>query len=364
MSVLHDAHDTAEGSTMPAIAAIPTGLAVPSEVARPPSRAPALRPFPGSFHFKRILVPLDGAFYAERALPYATGLARLTGAGIVLGYVSPPSLPAPTQVARRVAEEIVGHEHEPHATDMEAYLDAQRVLQAFHAPAVSVATIEDSDTAFGLRQMAEHDQSDVLVLATHARQGIARQVLGSTVDTLVEQSHLPLLIIPPNVTVPPEPPSFARVLVPLDGSEVAEHALGLLVELLQAAAGPDVTRWEVTNWQITLLSVIESRTRKGEAQTYLDEVEVRLNATGLPQGMRIAKRVLLGSAPGAIVDVADHGAQAICPPDVSTGSFDLVMMATHGRGGLGCLLYGSVARYVLPRVAAPVLLVHPTDVSM
>ncbi len=352
----------------PAIEGTPMRMEAAPPPAPPAPAAVPLRPFPGSFRFTRILVPLDGTFYAERALPYATGLARLTGASLILGHVSLPPLPAPAQVARRLAEEVVGHSQRAHdpgatdrATDMEAYLEAQCVLQAFRAPTVSVETIEDRDPVFGLRQLAEHDQSDVMVLATHARQGIERQVLGSTVDALVEQSHLPLLVIPPHVVVPSEPPSFARMLVPLDGSAVAEYALALLVGLLQAAASTEVIHWEVTNWQITLFTVTESRALKVEARAYLEEVEVRLKATALPEGVRISTRVLLGSAPGAIVAVADHGVRS---PDVITGPFDLVVMATHGRGGLGRLLYGSVTRYVLPRVAVPVLVVHPTDVSI
>jgi nucleotide-binding universal stress UspA family protein len=311
--------------------------------------------------FKRVLVPLDGTFYAERALPYVTALARLTGASLILGHVSPPPMPAPAAAARRIAGDIVGRGREPQSSDMQMYLDAQRTLQAFRAPAVSIETIEDSDVVFGVRQLAERSEAGMLVLATHARQGLERRILGSTADGLVEQSHLPLLIIPPHVTIPPTAPTFARVLVPLDGSRVAEHALGLVVGLIQAAASPDVAHWDVTSWQITLYTVVESRVLEADALGYLEEVEARLAALPLAEGVRITKQIVLGSPPGAIVAEANHGTQS---PETTTSPFDLVAMATHGRGGLGRMLYGSVAGYVLPRVAVPVLLVHPTDVSM
>jgi nucleotide-binding universal stress UspA family protein len=321
-----------------------------------------LRPVPGGCQFKRVLAPLDGSFYAERALPYATALARLTGADLLFGYVRLPSPPAPVEVVRRVAADLLSREREPHPTDVQAYLDALRVLQAFHTPTVRVETIEQSDAAHGLRQLAEQDQSDGIVLATHARQGIERQVLGSTVDALVEHSHLPLLIIPPNVLVQPEP-SFGNVLVPLDGSHVAEHALGALMGVIRASASPDVAHQEVTPWQITLFMVIETLALTEEAHAYLDEVEARLKTADLRHGVRIAKQVQLGSAPGAIVATADHGLPAARSAETTAGPFDLVALATHGRGGLGGLLYGSVARYVLPRVGVPVLLVHPADVN-
>jgi nucleotide-binding universal stress UspA family protein len=328
-----------------------------------PAAGAALRPIPGSCQFKRLLVPLDGSFYAERALPYATALARLTGADLLFGYVRPPSPPAPVEVVRRVAVDLLSREREPHPTDVQAYLDALRVLQAFHTPIVRVETIEQSDAALGLRQLAEQDQSDGIVLATHARQGIEGQVLGSMVDALVEQSHLPLLIVPPNVIVQPEP-SFGNVLVPLDGSLVAEHALGALMGVIRASASPDVAHGEATSWQITLFTVVKTDALTVEARAYLDEVEARLMAPGLPQGVGISKHVLLGSAPGTIVATADHGIPAARSSESVTRPFDLVALATQGRGGLGRLLYGSVARYVLPRVAAPVLLAHPTDASI
>ena len=328
-----------------------------------PAAGAALRPIPGSCQFKRLLVPLDGSFYAERALPYATALARLTGADLLFGYVRPPSPPAPVEVVRHVAVDLLSREREPHPTDVQAYLDALRILQALHTPTVRVETIEQSDAALGLRQLAEQDHADGIVLATHARQGIERQVLGSTVDALVEHSHLPLLLIPPNVIVQPEL-SFGNVLVPLDGSHVAEHALGALMGVIHASASPDVAHQEVTPWQITLFMVIETLALTEEAHAYLDEVEARLKTADLRHGVRIAKQVQLGSAPGAIVATADHGLPAARSAETIAGPFDLVALATHGRSGLGRLLYGSVARYVLPRVAVPVLLAHPTDVNM
>jgi nucleotide-binding universal stress UspA family protein len=100
-----------------------------------------------------------------------------------------------------------------------------------------------------------------------------------------------------------------------------------------------------------------------ETRPYLDQLETRLRTDGLPQEARIAKQVQLGSAPGAIVATANHGVPPVDSSETSAGPFDLVALATHGRGGPGRLLYGSVAHYVLLRVAVPVLLVPPADIS-
>jgi nucleotide-binding universal stress UspA family protein len=213
-----------------------------------------------------------------------------------------------------------------------------------------------------VRLLAEQNGADVVALATHARQAVERQIFGSTVDTLVAHSHLPLLLIPPHVTMRPEP-SFANILVPLDGSPLAEQALGMLLGLTRASASPDAIREESAKWEITLFTVIARRALMGEALAYLDEVETRLRASGLPLEAGISKQIQLGSARGAIVAAANHGMRAAQSTPSSAGAFDLLALATHGRGGLGRWVYGSVARYALSQVAVPVLLLHPAAVS-
>jgi nucleotide-binding universal stress UspA family protein len=350
------------GASPAATAGLSAETAIPSGAAYPLTNAAALRPVPGSCQFKRLLAPLDGSFYAERALPYVTALARLTDADLLLGYVRLPSLPAPAQVVNRTRAELFSHEREPHTTDIQTYLDAQRVLQAFHAPTISVETVEHSAAAAGVLLLAEQNSADVVALATHARLGVERQIVGSTVDAVLARSHPPLLIIPPHASVRPEP-SFKQVLLPLDGSPLAEHALGVLLGLIQASARSHVAYQEIADWQITLFTAIARRALMVEAFAYLDEVEARLRAHGLPQEARISKQVRLGSARGAILAAANHGAQAAQSAASSAGAFDLLVLATHGRGGLGRLIYGSVARYVLLRVAVPVLLAHPAGVE-
>jgi nucleotide-binding universal stress UspA family protein len=350
------ANSAALGAALGAETAVETASA--SDTARPAARTALPRPVAATCQFQRVLAALDGSFYAERALPYATALARLTGAELLLGYVRPPASPAPAQVIGRATAEMLSHEREPQASDVQVYLDALRALEAFHAPSVRVDSIEQRDAGVGVRLLAEQGNADVVALAMHMRQEVERQVLGSSAHALVAHSHLPLLVIPPNVIVHPEP-SFKNVLVPLDGSPLAEQALSVLVGMIHASVPSSVIDKEGADWQITLFRVVARRALMAEALTYLDEVEARLRVSGLPQGAQIIKHARLGSAPGAIVATANHGVTAGDSSETSAGVFDLLALATHGRGGLGRLVYGSVARYVLSRVAVPVLLAHP-----
>lgn len=118
--------------------------------------------------------------------------------------------------------------------------------------------------------------------------------------------------------------------MPLDGSTIAEYAVIFLVGGIQAATLRDEAHAGTASWHIMLFTVAESRALLADSRAYLNQVEARLQATGLPAGVRISTRVRLGSAPGALVAMADHGMRS---PDIVVAPFDLVVLATHGRGG-------------------------------
>lgn len=143
---------------------------------------------------------------------------------------------------------------------------------------------------------------------------------------------------------------YKRVLVPLDGSELSEGVLPFLTDI----AGPlDMT--------IVLLRVLEPITpsvveagrsmvteslddRRRDAAEYLSSI-----ATGLRgRAIETTWTVRVGPAEDEILAAA-HAANV-----------DLIAMSTHGRSGLGRLLFGSVAEQVLRRAEVPVFLMRHT----
>lgn len=151
--------------------------------------------------------------------------------------------------------------------------------------------------------------------------------------------------------------SFQKILVTLDGSELAEHA----VKFAKQVAGEGA--------QITLLSVLEedwaaslvmagvmgqpvpmpsdprhAHDPRALAATrdYLKGVAERLGA----EGITVVPEVHTGSVVESIIAVAEQG-------------YDLIVMATHGRTGLGKVILGSVASDVLPKAPCPVLVIPP-----
>jgi nucleotide-binding universal stress UspA family protein len=154
--------------------------------------------------------------------------------------------------------------------------------------------------------------------------------------------------------------TYARILVALDGSELAERVLshavslarchGSTLELVRAYAPPPsvlsasaATALPGTGPLVDPGPVIEAG--KEEADRYLAEVAGRLGA----EGLTIEHRRLDGAASESVVAEARRT------------DADLIAMTTHGRGGLGRLVLGSVAERVLRTAPCPVLLVRAAD---
>ena len=137
---------------------------------------------------------------------------------------------------------------------------------------------------------------------------------------------------------------FNTILVPLDGSALAEAALpkalelaevsGARVLLLRAAQAQTLPGVDPTETQVKVVS---------EAEAYLAEIQKRLTSQGR---VKVETSVWYGPAAYAIVEAA------------RVRRVDEIVMTTHGRSGLGRLLLGSVAESVLRGTTTPILLLR------
>lgn len=144
---------------------------------------------------------------------------------------------------------------------------------------------------------------------------------------------------------------YRRALVPLDGSSVAETIIPFILDI----AGP-------LDMEVVLLRIVEPipptvlegsrhidvediEARRTDAEEYLAPIAVELRN----KGARVESRVRRGNPADQIVAAARE-----------TGA-DLIAMSTHGRGGLGRLVFGSVAQAVLRQVDMPVFLMRATE---
>ena len=139
---------------------------------------------------------------------------------------------------------------------------------------------------------------------------------------------------------------FDHILVPLDGSGLAESALPTAVYLSQAMhAGVSLLHVVETNAPETVHGERHLANRD-EASAYLQELALSRFPTGVQVDMHVHEE--------KVEDVAD----AILSHVHELGS-DLVIMCTHGSGGLRDMLYGSIAQQVIGKGATPVLLIQP-----
>jgi nucleotide-binding universal stress UspA family protein len=145
-------------------------------------------------------------------------------------------------------------------------------------------------------------------------------------------------------------PLFRTVLVPLDGSPLAEEALPLALRIADKSGGsirlalvhePPAIPYDAPNAR--LVTSAEKAVEQAERE-YLRKMETRLREGGT-QVSTVGP--LLGEiGPVLAEQVLELGA-------------DLVVMATHGRGGVQRVWLGSVADYLIRHVDVPVLLVRP-----
>jgi nucleotide-binding universal stress UspA family protein len=288
--------------------------------------------------YKTILVPLDGSMLAEQALPLALAIARGAHAKLRLVRVHRP------------AAHVPGRHPKTDAGADAAYL---KTLAAAGTVPTETAVL-DGPVAATLVKHAHDLNANLMVMTTHGRGPLSRFWLGSTTDDLVRNTPVPLLIYHPTPDKPPPADfRFHRILVPLDGSDVAEEALGPAAELARIMdarltflrvvepiplVAPDGLVYSPPALDTTLMDDLTV-----QAQSYVDHVAARWQG----EGLKIETRVAVNDLPTAAVLEAAVG-------------HDLIALATHGRSRMARLFLGSVADKVVRGAACPVLVVrHP-----
>lgn len=161
---------------------------LPVLLIRPDTAEDAARPI------RRVLVPLDAEAGSRRALPPATRLAAAFGASLTLLRV----IPWPYQVHGTLTPvTVVGP-----GTDIDAARDhAREQLEADAAEPraaglhVDIAVMDDVSPGRAIVHFAEQHGIDLIALATHARKGFERMVLGSVADKVLRGAECPVLLV-------------------------------------------------------------------------------------------------------------------------------------------------------------------------
>jgi nucleotide-binding universal stress UspA family protein len=190
---------------------------------------------------------------------------------------------------------------------------------------------------------AERDGGTLIAMATHGRSGIDRWLLGSVTEKVMRGTTNPLLLVRAVDDGQREGEALIKtVIVPLDGSPVAEKALP---HALALATTMDLSLLLFGVYQLTQIISPSNRLLaaiKGEAASYLEEKVRELKRASV----RVSELLVEGDAGDQIVDLACSAANS------------LVVICSHGRSGVRRWALGSVAERVLRHCSAPVLLVR------
>lgn len=260
----------------------------------------------------RILVPLEGSPAAESALPLSAPLFRASPTRLTLLRVVP--LDASSVAA-------------------EAYLS--KVRDALHAHGVDADTaISWGDPAREIVRFAGLDRADLIAMTTQGG-----GLLGGVAEEVVRRATVPVLLNRPGLGFG----KARRLVVPLDGSELAESVLPDVLRIAKAL-GADV---HVVGVVPSLVVAADGFLPDQDLSASLREPCER----AAREGLSAVPVILSGSAAAEIALYAEK---------VQAG---LICMATHGRSGLSRVLLGSVAERLLRRAPCPILLRHaPSEV--
>lgn len=321
--------------------------------------------------FKKILVPLDGSEHSRRIVGWATGLAGALGAEIVLLSVIDPEeieiLEATTRVLEKREHAAVGGERVGTVARTAFDVIDDATFHAKQALCTEADLVRAAGVGVSVRTLAGSPAEmivseahalgvDLIAMATRRESALARGVLGSVTDRVLHSTDTPILTLYPG-----EIHDFGEgnipkhVIVPLDGSALSETAVQPAFEIAHGA-GADIVFTETVRLPFFGVGVAGIEygggdyagdfgiaTQQEEVAEYLNGFVAEAEATGLKA--RISVRT--GNPSQQIVEEASEAEDSI------------VVMGSHGAGGLKRWVVGSVADKVVRSARRPVLVIPP-----
>jgi len=321
--------------------------------------------------FRHIMIPLDGSTRAESALPVAARLARASGGQLTLLRVVTPAIeldihPMPlATTAESALEEEVARAN--------AYLAQFAASKELEGITIRTETLS-GPVARTILLFAHLQQVDLIAMCSHGSTGLKRWVLGSVAEKVARHSPIPVLVLhedgPKLTATPTVPTQPVRLLVPLDGSALAEAALTPAVQLCAALAAPG--RGALHLARVLRLPPVpedehDDRARmyeaaRAEAKAYLQMITARLQqGEAASFGLTVSASVHMQiDVAETLIRVAEHGEGVETSEQFD--ACDAIAMATHGGSSLEYWVMGSVTERILHGSKLPMLIVRPKEV--
>ena len=304
--------------------------------------------------YKVIMAPTEGSDSENLAISVAVKLAQRFNAELRLVRVEAAPLvieSVPRPPVLQITEDTLRAERLARLRKLESLGVQCRALGDIRV----ITALEEGPVAPALREYAEKYHVDLIVMSSHARGGVRRITLGSVTDNLIRHSTTPVLVVKPPATFVAAAfeETVPRIVVPLDGSRLAEQILpevaaiagrlNATVSLLQVLTPGTYSQKEIMQpglpwWDEDIAA----------AEAYLE----RASSFIMEEGVSAGREVILASevAP-AILEYA------------KTVRADLIALAANGSGGTSRFVFGAVTDEVMRRSPVSVLVLHPRQAA-
>jgi nucleotide-binding universal stress UspA family protein len=266
---------------------------------------------------KKILVPLDGSKLSEKVLDHIEVIAKKANAEIILLRVVPFSWPSEFTHVREMGDKM----------DKEA-----------------------SDYLFSIESKLGEKGVNLIAMSTHGRGVVKKWAMGSVADRVSKISHIPVLLYRSTGEDMPDS-QYMNILIPLDGSRLSESILPHarhLVELFEA--------------KVWFLHVINTGLAESFTvlKDYISEKEEEIIEKIRNYFSTLGKRVKETGTSYELVIKKGNPAKTICD-FASENEIELIVMSTHGHGGISSCFLGNVANKVVQGSSKPVLLIRAVE---
>jgi nucleotide-binding universal stress UspA family protein len=276
--------------------------------------------------FRTICVPIDGSPAANAAVEIAQSMLVAGGEMTLVNALNRAAI---------IAECTSPYGGDPFA-GLEALEENQRLLldstrERCAANGVTASSISlDGNAEYAIAEFVKNHEFDAIVMGTHARHGLSRLLLGSTAEKVLCAARAPVIVTSEGEHSRLKS-GIRSILVAFDQSEPA-----------QAAAQFAVAVAHDNHAKLAFVHISE-----GEAERDGAAHSAMVRACDIAARRAVScERVVLGGDPASMIATAAAARLA-----------DLIVIGTHGRGGLTLLRLGSIAAEVIRNATVPVMVV-------